>query len=490
MENNRTFIIIGIAFIFCAFLIMVIVISPFSAKPGDDREKAGGEKPAQDIGSIESLPDVPGDCAKIGDAKLRENCFNRKKLSNILYGEKNIKSCLEFTDLSFRDDCLFRMAKKETDINYCQKIPGKRNRESCIQEVAIGNNNAKVCDVFSGEPYETRECKDRVKAANVGSEAKDTLPVNYCANIKTLEYGKLCVQNAIRSGKALTGETGNTGFEESWSAFILYRDASKEEDCRKISFKGGRLACLEKIKHPDYQYFDYDNDTINDDRELWFGIDPSKPDTDGDGLSDYEEMGNYGTDPVQPDTDSDGLSDYDEIRKHFSDPNKSDSDNDGIADGKAVESGKNPVSGDADHDGLADEDEARIGTKPGKPDTDSDGVSDGEEWNNGFDPLGSGQGLCDTDSDGVIDIDEIFYGTDRFKPDTDGDGMDDREEIDSLTDPCGSGDMDFDGDGLSDVKERDMGTNPAMRDSDEDGVSDFDELMNGGNATRNEALTR
>lgn len=38
-------------------------------------------------------------------------------------------------------------------------------------------------------------------------------------------------------------------------------------------------------------------------------------DTDGDGLSDYDEINIYGTSPYLEDTDSDGISDYDEIMR-------------------------------------------------------------------------------------------------------------------------------------------------------------------------------
>lgn len=50
--------------------------------------------------------------------------------------------------------------------------------------------------------------------------------------------------------------------------------------------------------------------------------DPSgkEPDTDGDGLSDREELGVYGTSPLLVDTDGDGISDYDEIVKFGFDP--------------------------------------------------------------------------------------------------------------------------------------------------------------------------
>ena len=51
--------------------------------------------------------------------------------------------------------------------------------------------------------------------------------------------------------------------------------------------------------------------------------DPHKKDTDGDGLTDYEESpyhGGVATDPRKVDTDGDGLTDYEEVRIFHSDP--------------------------------------------------------------------------------------------------------------------------------------------------------------------------
>ena len=64
--------------------------------------------------------------------------------------------------------------------------------------------------------------------------------------------------------------------------------------------------------------------------------DPTKVDTDGDGLSDYKEAKptnpRFASNPTKVDTDGDGLSDYDEVMVMGTIPDKGDSDGDGIPD--------------------------------------------------------------------------------------------------------------------------------------------------------------
>ncbi|WP_132061027.1 hypothetical protein [Halorussus amylolyticus] len=138
--------------------------------------------------------------------------------------------------------------------------------------------------------------------------------------------------------------------------------------------------------------------------------DPYDSDTDGDGLSDGEEVAGYisgyvdngyfelESDPTKVDSDSDGLDDYEETygtqtvrytdspqsSKQFlnalygetdpgtyldtqsvqTDPYDADTDGDGIPDGKEVEFGTNPAATDTDGDGIADSEELAEGTDP------------------------------------------------------------------------------------------------------------------------------
>jgi outer membrane protein OmpA-like peptidoglycan-associated protein len=160
-------------------------------------------------------------------------------------------------------------------------------------------------------------------------------------------------------------------------------------------------------------------------------------DSDGDGISDYDEIYVYGTDPLNPDTDGDGLTDYEEIYVYGTDPLNPDTDGDGLSDGDEVNVyGTDPLDPDTDGDGLTDCQEVLHTNRAECEDPDFDGPYDGGFGTDPLDP--------DTDGDGLTDYEEVMvYGTDPLNPDTDGDGFTDGQEIEMGTDPLDPNDPPF-----------------------------------------------
>jgi outer membrane protein OmpA-like peptidoglycan-associated protein len=170
-------------------------------------------------------------------------------------------------------------------------------------------------------------------------------------------------------------------------------------------------------------------------------------DTDGDGLTDLEEVMNTHTDPRNADTDGDGLPDGREVRELGTDANIADTDGDGIKDGDEVNIyHTNPRMADTDGDGISDLDEAqKYHTNPLSNDSDGDGINDGDEINiYHTNPMNA-----DSDGDQLTDGQEINeYHTNPMLPDTDGDGLTDGGEVTTQhTDPLL---VDTDGDGVPD----------------------------------------
>lgn len=416
------------------------------------------------------------------EGKEKELCFDQLKFVEAS-AEENIKKCLNINNLEIRDDCIKMLAVYRSVISdkLCLSIADRIKRGSCLDWAIIRNRDPKLCEkYFEGEPFEDQECKDRISAFELGEKGGKEA-IYECKEIKSLEYPNLCLWKNFENKFNDNCDDVPDEFRPYCVSYYIARDANNETECLRIPMEDHKKFCLIKVKAGGWGYIgdlDSDKDGVTDWNELFMGIDPYNPDTDGDGLLDGEEsFETNGTNPKEADSDSDGLSDYDEIKKYNTSANKIDTDGDGISDGDAVKNGFNPLGEDADNDRVSDTDEIKFRTDKNNPDADNDGMSDYEEIRDGYNPLVFGKALSDTDNDGLLDVDEIFYGTDRFKIDTDSDGISDKQEVDNLTNPLGVGDMDFDGDGITDKDEEKYKTNPSLMDSDSDGLSDHDEIF-------------
>ncbi|CAN5399933.1 hypothetical protein BH23VER1_BH23VER1_12900 [soil metagenome] len=118
--------------------------------------------------------------------------------------------------------------------------------------------------------------------------------------------------------------------------------------------------------NPDDADIDIEPDGLTNLEEFLAGTDPNVADSDGDGLSDGDEVHIHGTDPTNPDTDGDGLTDFEELTIH----------------------GTDPLLADTDGDGRSDWEELNVAplTDPLDPDSDGDSFTDGAEVNAGTDP--------------------------------------------------------------------------------------------------------
>jgi hypothetical protein len=116
----------------------------------------------------------------------------------------------------------------------------------------------------------------------------------------------------------------------------------------------------------------YEAASLSTNARVRFFAAANRMDSDGDGLSDGEEILLHRTDPNHADSDGDGLSDHDEIMVYLTAPNHADTDGDGLPDGWEVQYGLNPLDadgdngaeGDADLDGFSNFQEYQMGGNP------------------------------------------------------------------------------------------------------------------------------
>ena len=208
------------------------------------------------------------------------------------------------------------------------------------------------------------------------------------------------------------------------------------------SDRNGQIHITNPIK------LDSDSDGLWDRYEGFNGTyvtDPNNNDTDGDALLDGDEVNLYETNPTNTDTDNDTIGDFQEIfafdlGSRYSDPTKADSDNDGMPDPYELANGFDPMSwldglNDADCDGylvkistepdttlgkcVEDTSESQkftnameylAGTNPNNPDSDGDEMWDGWEFFWGLDPL-----VVDSEEDFDNDTISNIYEYDNRK---------------------------------------------------------------------------
>ncbi|UCH89538.1 MAG: hypothetical protein JSV49_02510 [Thermoplasmata archaeon] len=252
------------------------------------------------------------------------------------------------------------------------------------------------------------------------------------------------------------------------------------------------------------------NGTLNFTGDYYEGLtDPNNPDTDGDGLTDGDELLKpirgkliggkwfdteianeyYFTNPTLADSDQDfdptnlsrSLDDWEEI-------NGITHEGFNFAAGYDHFTGINAISPDTDLDGMSDVDEV-FGIDTGEYDPD--------DITSGFGNVQTNPGNEDTDDDGAKDADEITrikyyhpYITDPNNPDTDGDQLKDGDElkIDYYPYIDFNTDDNFDANDDGDFLDTDAGdfinkvdrTNPRLYDSDHDTLPDGWEGTRGG----------
>lgn len=91
-------------------------------------------------------------------------------------------------------------------------------------------------------------------------------------------------------------------------------------------------------------YTDVDEDGLPETTENKLGTDVQEKDTDGDGISDTDEITLFKTNPLTMDSDGDGLTDYHESFLYKSNPTKFDTDGDGYHDGLEIKTNHSPTN--------------------------------------------------------------------------------------------------------------------------------------------------
>lgn len=321
IKNNKKYFLLGFSLI-----IIIISAAVFLGKKPPPQLPPPWPTTYPDE-SFTHYPLTAERCKSVKDPLQKEKCFEDLKYLNAVW-EKNVNKCLELKDDKKRDQCIFLVVKALSvwSVKDCEKIKDEILREECIIEAGIESLNDRYCEkFFSDEPFEKKECLDKIKAFDILRNTQNpSEDIKKCQEVKTLEYGTLCFRGMLQKINydcdKLDGEQ-----KDLCQSLVMKRAAKTIEDCQKIPLENYRKVCIKIIETGKSGFeLDSDNDGKSDEGELFYAtLDPFNPDTDGDGLLDGEEILQYHTDPTNPDSDGDGINDFEEI-KLGKNPNKID----------------------------------------------------------------------------------------------------------------------------------------------------------------------
>ncbi len=283
-------------------------------------------------------------------------------------------------------------------------------------------------------------------------------------------------------------DTDGDGMSDGWEIYYLYKCLELKDNILKYNPPGKREYnyTLDPTNPTDADQdidvdhsFHFANDGLTNLQEFLNRTDPTRPDTDGDNLTDFDELVIYGTNPLKLDTDGDGLYDGWEVKFGSASVGLSPISND--TNGNSVPDTRE----DLDNDSLYNLLEFHLGTSPVDPDTDGDCLPDDWEEEYRTKPI-SQDASGDPDNDGLTNLLEFSHWTDPNNPDTDGDGLTDGDEL-----ILGFPGMLIKGIYYSTPDTPRYFTNATNNDTDSDGIPDGQEVIKGEdgyitNATNND----
>ncbi|WP_230469907.1 tandem-95 repeat protein [Lujinxingia vulgaris] len=303
------------------------------------------------------------------------------------------------------------------------------------------------------------------------------------------------------AGANFDSETGAFSWTPSWQGVPMLT----------LEVSDGELSTTRQIAI-DVTFTDVDQDGLPDTWELSVGLDATTADSDGDFISDFDEVGgdlqnprdtdeDETIDALDEDSDNDGMLDSDEAGDEDLTTAPVDTDDDGTPDYRDTDSDDDSVldaedncpivenldQADLDQDGqgdVCDEDidgdglpnalEEEFELDPRNPDTDGDFIADGEEFGDDWEnPIDTDEDETidaldeDSDADGLLDSDEAGDEDLATPPiDTDEDGTPDYRDTDSDDDTIADADdncplventdqLDTDSNGIGDACDHD-----------------------------------
>lgn len=232
-----------------------------------------------------------------------------QKLSEFQHTTQQIQTAIAECDTAANQEACKQQKIEEAaarlgQVDVCKMLEGDAYN-TCVWQTARAESDPKMCAEITDSAF-AAQCADdlNVKLALASSD------VSYCNAVKDDNRKNNCTSTL--AGPVTSANCASRGYDAAYCEDIaVYESALAARDpnqCAGISDTSVKANCEDGVGSGDI-----DNDGLSGNEEASYGTSDTSADTDGDGVSDYDEVRTYGTDPTNADTDGDGYGDNDEI---------------------------------------------------------------------------------------------------------------------------------------------------------------------------------
>lgn len=202
----------------------------------------------------------------------------------------------------------YLQAVQEQDVALCQQLDSEIINE-CLYRVAISFNDNQQCEQIPDQEYKEK-CNNTFLLNEAITEGND----DKCLQISSHDLVSQCLNQVLQSKDYIESYCQKFTADPDYNQLCLDIDFLRQAvqsmditDCEQITTDYLKNDCQNEIKKR--RDNDYDKDGIKNSEERAVGLNIFDPDTDNDGLSDYDESFVYKSNPMKADSDGDGIID-------------------------------------------------------------------------------------------------------------------------------------------------------------------------------------
>jgi hypothetical protein len=202
------------------------------------------------------------------------------------------------------------LARSNGSSVYCQDNEGDE-RDRCLLAAALAANDREICAEIVSETA-SAACLDSI-LVRLARESGQSFEL--CGQYTNVALQQTCVDDLLYA-QAWAGDCSDERISALMCRSLAATKAAQEARdpglCDVIEDVYYVDACRELVGSGDL-----DLDGISADEEAFRGTSDNNSDSDGDGLTDFDEINAYHTDPAAADTDRDGFDDGTEVKSGY-----------------------------------------------------------------------------------------------------------------------------------------------------------------------------